>query len=992
MKRTLSVLLAIFMLIPVFACFAFAGDEGHVAPLAQADTHEGTNIASQATLEYSGTITGKYDPNKLVDGDTTTGTKTGRTSEYTFALAYDKIYYFSEVVVYLNGEGTLPDGSSVSQAHTIDEITIKLYKTGEELFTETITTAGETMVVVAPEIAADKIEIYRNQKSTSTSERGNDFYREIETYSVDKEFCDVIKSNIAADARVYAAGTTEGEYCDEWWAWSPKALVDGNKDVGTRSPKGWRYSVFLEFTRDYLISELVLVLNGKGELLGSGYVDEVAMNISQIRVKLYNLEGEMVYDSKDVGVDSTEVKLDPFVEASLIKIEIANGKGEGSEFMWEVETYVEEGNHVFEQTDSQNPTCNRPGYKEYTCDSPECGKVIKKTVPATGFHAYDNGVVTIPATADDNGVLTKTCISCGEKKEFDIPALGHNWNNGVTTDPTCDTEGSTVYTCTGCSVPGCTATYTADVKQALGHDWDDGVITKKATSSSHGEKEFTCFRCNEVEVRKTRILQYTDSTANFEFIDGKYDVVVDYNEEDELYDTSPTAQYPLLPESDGYKLVDDDMTTYWYGPNGTTLTINLDREYIFTKGTLYASGNNTTMMIEWIDAAGKVSSTYTTKWNTITGGPDKNNPISINLSDSLVGGVKAKSIKVIITGAKWPNGWAMSLHDLDFVIHDCTVTEADYILSGSNYKAPTCTEDGYCDAKCPVCENIVKVTLSKENGHKVSNVTTDVEPTCSDVGYGHGTCSICNQNIQNVVIPATGTHVYDKTIEFMPATCGATGISQVVCSGCGRVASQSPIESTGIHTNHWTQDYCSTYTASGKEIFVCKICGLQDSDNGVYEKIIPQKELSNEFLSFEGYSVRTTDFAGIRLTYKIDMEMLAEIEYECDVRIITYVTNSEGVTKEVESYGKYSEDRYAETGEFSVVIKPSSYYDEYEVKTVVRLMNFRGTEYIEFDLGALSTDDNGKISLCEVAESVLASGVQLGKNEKAFYEEIVAGK
>ena len=278
------------------------------------------------------------------------------------------------------------------------------------------------------------------------------------------------------------------------------------------------------------------VLNGKGELLGSGYVDEVAMNISQIRVKLYNLEGEMVYDSKDVSIDSTEVKLDPFVEASLVKIEIANGKGEGSEFMWEVETYVEEGNHVFEQTDSLNPTCNRPGYKEYTCDSPECGKVIKKTVPATGFHAYDNGVVTIPATADDNGVLTKTCISCGEKKEFDIPALGHNWNNGVTTDPTCDTEGSTVYTCTGCSVSGCTATYTADVKQALGHDWDDGVITKKATSSSHGEKEFTCFRCNEVEVRKTRILQYTDSTANFEFVEGKYDVVVDYNEEDALYE------------------------------------------------------------------------------------------------------------------------------------------------------------------------------------------------------------------------------------------------------------------------------------------------------------------------------------------------------------------------------------------------------------------------------------------------------------------------
>ena len=167
---------------------------------------------------------------------------------------------------------------------------------------------------------------------------------------------------------------------------------------------------------------------------------------------------------------------------------------------------------------------------------------------------------------------------------------------------------------------------------------------------------------------------------------------------------------------------------------------------------------------------------------------------------------------------------------------------------------------------------------------------------------------------------------------------------------------------------------------------------LSETNNEITEKSIEKKVLSKDFLTFVGYSVRTTGYAGIRLTYKIDMEMLAEIEYECDVRIITYVTDKNGVTKTVEPYGKYSYDRYSDDGEFSVVIKPSNYYDEYEVKTVVRLMNFRGVEYVDFDLGALATDTNGKISLCEVAENVLATSTNLGTKEKAFYESIVAGK
>lgn len=1003
MKKIASLLLAVLMLLPAFACFAFAGgNDANVEPADVTSSYEGTNIISEATLssfcvENNGTISSldirpsrNYNLNALTDGDLSTGTNTNRKSNYSIQYTFDTVNYFTDVVIYINGSGTLPTGGTVSESYLIEELTVTMYKAGDLVYEEKLATAGITEAVAKANVAADTIVITRDQSNIPTESRGNDFLREIEAYSIEKEFCNVVKSNIASEAYIYGTGTNEGDYCDNWWAWAPSALVDGKVDVGTRSPKGWNYSIVLEFTRDYLISELNLVLNGKGELANSGSVSEVLMNISQIRVKLFNMEGEQVYDSKDIPIDSTSVTLDPFVEASKIKIEIANGKGDGSEFMWEIETFVEEGDHIFEKSNEMNPTCNYPGYNEFTC---ECGKVIKKTVPATGFHQYDEGTVTTPATETVNGVLTKKCYACGGTKEYDIPATAHNWDNGVVTKPDCDTEGSTLYSCTGCAIDGCNATYVTDIIDALGHDWDDGVVIQKASTVRYGYKELTCMRdgCGEKTIKQTRKLLYTDSVSEFKFEEGKYEVLVDINENDSLYNEDP-INYEILGEDSYGAIVDKDPLTYWYGTTGSTYTIVLDREYVFTKAVMYASGNNTTFKVEFINEAEEVTAVYSTKWNTV-GVLDKANPISVDMSEPLTGGAKTKQIRITPTGAKWENGWAMSFHGLDLVAHNCTIDESDYILSGADYVEPTCTKDGSCKAKCPVCENLIDVTLTKEKfGHNVQNVIPDLEPTCSDDGYGHGTCADCGINVENIVIPALGTHVYDTEIVFMSAKCGSIGIKQIVCKGCGRVGSQYPIAATNNHTNHWAEDYCATYTATGKEIYVCSGCGIPSNENGVTEKEIAKKVLSKDFLSFIGYSVRTTDYAGIRLTYKINMEMLAEIEYECDVRIITYVTNEKGETKTVEPYGKYSYDRYSKDGEFSVVIKPSTYYDEYEIKTVVRLMNFRGVEYVDFDLGALSTDSNGKISLCEVAEYVLATSSSLGNKEKAFYESIVAGK
>ncbi len=956
MKRFISLVLAVLMLLPAFALISFADG---VSPASTTGTHEGENVAGDATLKYYSKQTEESDPmyvnietttkttdySKVIDGDTTTGTKTGRSAYYAFELVFDEILYFTDVVLFVNGDGTLPDGSTASNNNSIDKLTVNMYKTGELVKSVQVEASGKEEVSISVESALDTIEIYRDQSSLGTSDRGKDFIREIEAYSAEREFCNVIKSNIASEALVYAAGTNDGDYCDAWWAWEPKALVDGNLDVGTRSPKGWNYSVFLDFTKDYMISELVLTLGGKGELLNSGFVEEVKMNISQIRVKLYNLEGDMVYDSKPVSVDTATVKLDPFVEACRVKVEIANGKGEGSEFMWEIETYVEEGSHVFEQTGEKNPTCNRPGYIEQTC---HCGKVVKRNVPETGFHTYDEGVITTPATAYENGILTKTCVDCLATADFDIPATAHNWDNGTEVAPDCDTEGSTTYKCTGCDISAtCDTSYVTDIVPALGHDWDDGVVTVKATVKTYGQKKLTCLRdgCGVIEYKQTRKLQYTDSTTEFDFSKVDYDIVVDYNEESELYNPAKDANYKLITDEKEFdNIVDGDMLSYWYGPTGSTYTIIFDQEYIFTKGTLFASGNNTTLQVEWFDANNERTAIYATKWNTIGNGTDKTNPINVNMSESLTGGARAKKIVITLTGAKWENGWAMSLHELDFVVHDCQVDESDYILSGSSYKAPSCGVDGSCLAKCPVCSNQIPVVLPGSTGHNVTNVTTDVAPTCSDAGYGHGNCTKCGETIQNVVIPSEGKHKYDKNIVYMEATCGSKGIAQTVCSGCGRVGSQAPIEATGIHTPKWVEDYCTTYTHEGKLVYKCSDCGLMHEENGVSEKVIDKKVVSSEFVTL----VETKDNGNgsATITFKIDLDELSDVEYECDVRIITYIEDSNGNVRTVESYGKYSHNM-RETDALGQVSSTIENTNGCKIYSIVRLMNFRGITLVD---------------------------------------------
>ena len=166
--------------------------------------------------------------------------------------------------------------------------------------------------------------------------------------------------------------------------------------------------------------------------------------------------------------------------------------------------------HYFsEWTSEKKPTCTEPGWEMSTCPEADCGKIFTRKIPALG-HAWDDGVVTKPASETETGIMTFTCPRCGATRTETIPVLPHVHSyKDVVTAPTCTAKGYTTHTCT------CGDSYVDTYVRALGHAWDDGVVTKPATATETGVKIFACTRCDATKTETIPMLPHNHSYKAF---------------------------------------------------------------------------------------------------------------------------------------------------------------------------------------------------------------------------------------------------------------------------------------------------------------------------------------------------------------------------------------------------------------------------------------------------------------------------------------------
>lgn len=146
------------------------------------------------------------------------------------------------------------------------------------------------------------------------------------------------------------------------------------------------------------------------------------------------------------------------------------------------------------------PTCTEQGYTTYTC---ACGYSYRDNYTTALGHSFGAWTVTKTATCTEAGEETRTCSRCGAVETLAIPALGHKTELQNAKAASCTEPGYTGdEVCTVCGVTVNAGT----VIPALGHNWDDGVVTTAPTATADGVKTYTCTVC---KATKTEVIPAT---------------------------------------------------------------------------------------------------------------------------------------------------------------------------------------------------------------------------------------------------------------------------------------------------------------------------------------------------------------------------------------------------------------------------------------------------------------------------------------------------
>ena len=159
-------------------------------------------------------------------------------------------------------------------------------------------------------------------------------------------------------------------------------------------------------------------------------------------------------------------------------------------------------NHALEQHEAQAPTCTEIGWNAYeTCS--RCDHTTYAELPALN-HALVQHAAKAPTCTEIGWNAYDTCKNCDYTTYAEVPALNHDYQ-AVTVEPTCETDGYTVFTCSRCK-----DSYTADPTDKLGHQF--GAWSPNGTGSQSAD----CLRQGCAHTGSTDCRKFTFRTAEGE--------------------------------------------------------------------------------------------------------------------------------------------------------------------------------------------------------------------------------------------------------------------------------------------------------------------------------------------------------------------------------------------------------------------------------------------------------------------------------------------
>ena len=166
-------------------------------------------------------------------------------------------------------------------------------------------------------------------------------------------------------------------------------------------------------------------------------------------------------------------------------------------------TYVERPalKHDLRQRVIKAPTCTQMGWAYETCS--RCDYSATPLLPALNHDLVQHEAQAATCTKPGWNAY-ETCSRCDYTTYAELPALNHDYQ-AVTVEPTCETDGYTVFTCSRCK-----DSYTADPTDKLGHQF--GAWSPNGTGSQSAD----CLRQGCAHTGSTDCRKFTFRTAEGE--------------------------------------------------------------------------------------------------------------------------------------------------------------------------------------------------------------------------------------------------------------------------------------------------------------------------------------------------------------------------------------------------------------------------------------------------------------------------------------------
>lgn len=107
---------------------------------------------------------------------------------------------------------------------------------------------------------------------------------------------------------------------------------------------------------------------------------------------------------------------------------------------------------------------------------------------------------------------------------------------------------------------------------------------------------------------------------------------------------------------------------------------------------------------------------------------------------------------------------------------------------------------------------------------------TTVPATCGADGRIDTICSNCGEVIATEVIPATGAHTWDNGTVTTEPTETTPGVRTFTCAVCSQTKTEV-IPATGAHTFVFTKNVAPSCTEAGYDLYTCRDCGATEKRN-----------------------------------------------------------------------------------------------------------------------------------------------------------------